>query len=247
MATVAKTIIATGASSGLGFEAMKQLLQTPQSYRIIIGARNTERTESAYNTIAYNHQNSSVVILPLELSDLKQVQIFAHRAVEVLDQGKVDYLLLNAAIHGTADGPGSHGSQWCEPYIVNHLSQHYLLHLLQDHLVKSQSRIVVVSSGAIHLVPDDLTTLSTTLKAGADTNMQQIYCTTKFIQLLSAHWWRRQLSGSCEVVAVSPGLVPDTGLMAKHKHQLPDFSKVPDAISVPKGKLCVLLPVSIRN
>lgn len=152
---------------------MKQLLQTLQSYRIIIGARNTERTESAYNTIAYNHQNSSVVILPLELSDLKQVQIFAHRALEVLDQGKIDYLLLNAAIHGTADGPGSHGSQWCEPYIVNHLcmlrrypspsitvnifaAQHYLLHLLQDHLVKSQSRIVVVSSGAIRLVPDDL-------------------------------------------------------------------------------------------
>lgn len=42
--------------------------------------------------------------------------------------------------------------------------------------------------------------------------MGQIYSETKFVQLLGAHWWRRKLTGSCEVVAVSPGLIPGTGL-----------------------------------
>jgi len=32
------------------------------------------------------------------------------------------------------------------------------------------------------------------------------------VQLLGVHWWRRQLDGSCKVLAVSPGLVPDTAL-----------------------------------
>ncbi len=39
-----------------------------------------------------------------------------------------------------------------------------------------------------------------------------IYSATKFIQLLGAHWWQRQLQGICQVVAVSPGLIPHTGL-----------------------------------
>ncbi|KAJ7752182.1 hypothetical protein DFH07DRAFT_745154, partial [Mycena maculata] len=35
---------------------------------------------------------------------------------------------------------------------------------------------------------------------------------SKLVGLLGAHWWRRQLTGQCTVVAVSPGLIPDTGL-----------------------------------
>ncbi len=46
--------------------------------------------------------------------------------------------------------------------------------------------------------------------SGADSTA--IYCQTKFVQLLAAHWWRRQLTGQCTVVAVSPGLIPNTGL-----------------------------------
>ena len=39
-----------------------------------------------------------------------------------------------------------------------------------------------------------------------------VYSASKFVQLLNAHWWRRQLTGQCDVVAVSPGLIPGTGL-----------------------------------
>jgi hypothetical protein len=38
------------------------------------------------------------------------------------------------------------------------------------------------------------------------------YSQTKFVQLVAAHWWRRQLKGQCDVVVVSPGLIPETGL-----------------------------------
>ncbi|KAJ7749993.1 hypothetical protein B0H16DRAFT_1318952, partial [Mycena metata] len=37
---------------------------------------------------------------------------------------------------------------------------------------------------------------------------------SKLVQLLSAHWWRRQIADKCTVVAVSPGFIPSTGLSA---------------------------------
>lgn len=50
------------------------------------------------------------------------------------------------------------------------------------------------------------------LKANSDAGPGELYAETKFTQLLGAHWWRRQLAESCKVVAVSPGLIPGTGI-----------------------------------
>ena len=72
---------------------------------------------------------------------------------DMLQQG-IDILLLNAAISDGADKPGPHGSKWSEALIVNHLAQHYLVHLLRDKLVESKSRVVFVSSGAVRQVED---------------------------------------------------------------------------------------------
>lgn len=39
-----------------------------------------------------------------------------------------------------------------------------------------------------------------------------VYSGSKFVQLLGAQHWRRALQGTCTVIAVSPGLIPDTGI-----------------------------------
>lgn len=59
------------------------------------------------------------------------------------------------------------------------------------------------------------------------------YPPSKFIQLLNAHWWRRQLQGKCDVVAVSPGLIPYTGIIRGSDMKIPD--NLPDAKSIPEG------------
>jgi NADP-dependent 3-hydroxy acid dehydrogenase YdfG len=64
----------------------------------------------------------------------------------------------------------------------------------------------------------------------------QVYSATKFQQLLSAHWWRRELGDSCKVVAVSPGLVPGTGLGRNVNFKL-DPKLMADAISIPQSML----------
>jgi hypothetical protein len=61
-----------------------------------------------------------------------------------------------------------------------------------------------------------------------------VYHASKFIQLLGANWWRRQLGTLATVIAVSPGLVVGTGL-GRHLDFTPDLSKIPDKLTVEEG------------
>lgn len=236
------------------------------------------KLEADLAQVQFDQAKHSFSVLPLQLSDLKNVATFAAQTLKSLGQDKLDYLLLNAAVISANDGPGPLGSKWSEQYVVNHLckscrrgriyacrtrqltllqsAQHYLIHLLKEKLVSSKSRIVVVSSGAVTRVSDTSPNLSHTRltnKQGADLGTFQaysrmmsrrarefethlLYCETKFIQLLGAHWWRRQLGNKCTVVAVSPGLIPGTGLSRHSSVKIPD-SMLADAKSVPQGNV----------
>ncbi|KAG5982307.1 hypothetical protein E4U55_002079 [Claviceps digitariae] len=237
MTTLAKTVVATGLSSGIGFEALKQLLGRTTPYKIILGVRDTKTTDEAIGELDYDKTANAVTALPLDLSDLRGVKTFAQQALEEVGQGRIDYLLLNAALFKGARDKAPHGSKWCEAAVVNHFSQHYLIHLLREKLVASRARIVVVSSGAIRNV-DDPTTIEDKIKSGAETDGYPVYACTKFIQLLGAHWWRRQLQGQCDVVAVSPGLVPKTGL--GRNGGLKIQTDAPDAKTVAQGAASIL-------
>lgn len=72
------------------------------------------------------------------------------------------------------------------------------------------------------------------MKAGSGTEGRTIYSDTKFAQLLGAHWWRRQLTGKCDVVAVSPGLIPGTGIGAGSGMNL--TLDMADAKPIPEGE-----------
>jgi NAD(P)-dependent dehydrogenase (short-subunit alcohol dehydrogenase family) len=133
MANMAKTLIATGCSSGLGFELIKQLLTQSQPHKIILGARNANDVEVAYNNIEFDKTKHSLFIFPLDLSDLKGTRIFAEQTLQNLGKGKVDCLLLNAGIVKSAEEPQSWKSKWSEQYVVNHLCE-YLLCFISENI-----------------------------------------------------------------------------------------------------------------
>ncbi|KAL1593797.1 hypothetical protein SLS60_010529 [Paraconiothyrium brasiliense] len=249
MASNVKTVVATGATSGLGFEAIKQLLAEGQSYRFILGARDRKRAEKEFSDLHYDRQKHSLTFLPIQLNDLRTIKTFATQTLEKLGSFKIDLLLLNAGINKPADEPGINGSKWCESYIVNSLSQHYLTHLLRERLA---GRVVIVSSGAMRGVSDSvrIEQLEKDLTAESGTHFQQTYENSKFTQLLTAHWWRRELKGQAQVVAVSPGLIPDTNL-ARHAMERMNFkfpeSIMKDAKSIPEGAQSILAAYSRQD
>lgn len=140
---------------------------TQPAYRVIVGARNVSAARAAFDALPDGKgREPAVTVLPLELADLRNVKTFAREALEVVGKvgesstPRVDYLLLNAAITNAAnDNPNKIPGKWCEAFVVNHLAQHYLVHLLRDTLVESGTRIVFVSSGAVRYVSDPSTIL----------------------------------------------------------------------------------------
>jgi NAD(P)-dependent dehydrogenase (short-subunit alcohol dehydrogenase family) len=123
MAAIAKTFVATGCSSGLGFELVKQLLAQSQPYKFILGARDTKSVSASFAALNYDTNKHELSVFPLELSDLKGVRTFASQTLGNLGRGKLDCLLLNAGMVKSAEEPEAWGSRWSEQYIVNHLCE----------------------------------------------------------------------------------------------------------------------------
>ncbi|KAL2125935.1 hypothetical protein VTI74DRAFT_2199 [Chaetomium olivicolor] len=85
-----------------------------------------------------------------------------------------------------AEDKNRFGSQWCESYVVKHLSGHYLLHQLQDNFVKSRSLVMVDSAGPIRRV-EAPSIIEGQMKAGSGAEGSTTYSNAKSAQLLGAH------------------------------------------------------------
>jgi NAD(P)-dependent dehydrogenase (short-subunit alcohol dehydrogenase family) len=103
-----RTIIVTGASSGLGLAATR-LLGTLRASRIILAVRNVSKGEAAVSSIRESNLDikTDLEVWPLDLSSFASVLAFADRAVAELP--RLDALIANAGIwprkyHRTTDG-----------------------------------------------------------------------------------------------------------------------------------------------
>src|SRR5581483_7315643 len=141
-----KTIVVTGANSGLGFEATRVFARA--GAHVVLACRNREKTERAIENILAETPQASVEFLELDLADLTSVRSFAKDASERLS--RIDVLCNNAGVmtipyrkySQTRDGFEMH-------FGINHLGHFALTGLLFEKIVASTpARIVTVSSGA---------------------------------------------------------------------------------------------------
>lgn len=215
MASTVRNIVAIGATSGLGFEALRQLInQAPAStaYRLWLGCRNVGNAERAYADLLRSQDRHKATCLPLELSDLTTVRAFGETVKAKIAGARLDVCLLCAAI---AKAPSAANSQnkdgWSEAYIVNVVAQQYLLHLLTSEVQASHTRVVLVSSNLYKKIKDPQT-LESTVGADSTASAFDTYAATKFIQLLNVLKWKEEMKDQGDIMLVSPGFVPSSGL-----------------------------------
>ncbi|SCV74718.1 BQ2448_7747 [Microbotryum intermedium] len=234
------TLLCTGCSSGLGLQALRQLYShapsstsaTSSNWRLIIGARDVAATQAKLATVVPS-DGPKAQVLHLDLESFESVRTFSDQVKLLVEEEATDSqqkartqseaperegiqcILLNAAVY-TAKFEAAQGG-WCKEAIVNTFSQHLLLHLVSP-LLKPTSliphpRVIVTSSGLHTKIPaSSIPSLPMTLKSPSTSSMER-YRATKFTQMANAHHWKSNLkTHDVDVVAISPGFVPTSGL-----------------------------------
>ena len=88
-----KRVIVTGANSGIGYEAARQLAHA--GAEVILACRSPERGEAAVQKIRGESPKGSVVFRALDLADLASVEAFG---ATFSDESAIDLLVCNAGI-----------------------------------------------------------------------------------------------------------------------------------------------------
>jgi len=149
-----RTILITGANSGIGYEAARALAQ--HGAHVVLACRTRSKADDAVARIAASNPSGSTEVLEMDLADLDSVAEAASRFASSHD--RLDVLVNNA---GLMAAPLQRTAQGFEmQFGVNHLG-HFALtgHLIEMLMASGPARVVSISSqghrpGKIHF--DDL-------------------------------------------------------------------------------------------
>jgi retinol dehydrogenase-13 len=194
-----KTIIITGANTGIGLETAVDLAK--RNARVILACRSVERGETAAVEVRKRSGNDNVVFVQLDLASLDSVRKFAAKILE--EEPRIDILINNAGLYSpsftqTADGIET-------TFAVNHLGHFLLTNLLLDRIKEAPSaRIINVSSSAHHRAQIDFNDLnSESSYVGIKT-----YGRSKLANILFTRKLTKELQGtSVTVNALHPGAI----------------------------------------
>lgn len=198
-----RTVLVTGANSGIGKETAAALAAT--GARVVITARDPAKGEAAREELARRGGDGAgaVEVLPLDLASFASVRAAARAFLDTHD--RLDVLVANAGVilaerRVTEDG---HETQ----FQVNHLGHFLLVHLLRGVLTASApARVVVVASRAHRAARRGLD--FDDLESARRYRPFAVYCRTKLMNVLFTRELARRLAGTGVTAnAVHPGYV----------------------------------------
>ena len=138
-----KIAVITGANSGLGFEASRELVR--KGATVVMAVRNMEKGQAAVDRISAEVPDADLELRTLDLGSLDSVRAFAARVHEEHDH--VDILLNNAGLMATPAGQTNDGFE--TQVGTNHLGHFVLTQELMPVLEAADAaRVVTVTSGA---------------------------------------------------------------------------------------------------
>lgn len=143
-ALTGRVAVVTGANSGIGLQAARQL--AAHGARVTLAVRDAARGEAAAEQIRAWAPGADVAVARLDLADLSSVREFAQSWAEGQPDG-LDLLVNNAGIMATPRRLTPDGFE--SQFATNHLGHFALTGLLLPALVaRPRSRVVSVSSQA---------------------------------------------------------------------------------------------------
>lgn len=223
-----KTVVITGATSGLGLQSAKELAKMGAS--LVVTGRNSDKLEQSLSEIIKVNCNAKVDGLICDQSLLSNVRQLATQIN--LNYSRIDVLINNAAIstqnpHITAEGLEN-------AFVVNYLSHFMLTQLLLPKLIDSQARIINVTSTDHFLVSFDCNDLECLKLYG----FNRAYAKTKLYMIMHTYDLAKQLENTGATInSVHPGRIK-TGIGRNDSHLFhvaKDFLDTVASIDIEKG------------
>lgn len=209
-----KTVIVTGANSGLGFEAGKAFAS--HGANVVLACRSVERGVAAGERIRDDAPATRLTVIELDLADLDSIRAFATSFDDTHDELHV--LCNNAGVMAIPRSETADGFE--TQFGVNHLGHFALTGLLLDQLrgTDGETRVVTQSSGLHENGEIDFDDL----QSEASYDEWAAYGQSKLANLLFAYELQRRLRSagieSVESVACHPGYA-DTNLQQRGPEQ----------------------------
>ena len=183
-----KTVVITGATSGIGTETARALAD--MGARVVIINRNPQKAEA----VADDLRRTATGSIELVRGDMSSFSSIRDAAAEVLDRyPKIDVFISNAGVfrarrHETTDGLE-------EVFAVNHLAPFLLTNLLLERLrARAPSRIVIVASEAHRGGVLDFEDLQ--LQRRFNFNAWKAYSRSKLSNIMFTYALARRVEGS---------------------------------------------------
>ncbi len=198
-----KTIIVTGANSGIGLEATK--LFCKKGATVIMGCRSRERGNAAVAEIQNEVEKAKIEVLLLDLSSLESIHSFVQEFLSKYDC--LDILCNNAGVMALATRVGTKEGLETQTG-VNHFGHFALTGLLLEKLMESRDARVVTVSSAAHWVAQTGLPFQD-IKYEKSYNRWRAYCQSKLMNLTFAKALDRKLKeagiSNVKSIACHPG------------------------------------------
>jgi NAD(P)-dependent dehydrogenase (short-subunit alcohol dehydrogenase family) len=197
-----KTIIITGANSGLGLEAAKVL--SSKGARVIMAVRSITKGQDAIAEINREYPTAQLELMQLDLSDLESIRNFADEFKQRHTQ--IDVLINNAGVMWPPKREET--KQGFETQLgINHLGHFALTALLMDVIKQTPNSRIVTQSSIAHTAVSGLN--FDDLNWEKSYNKTKAYGQSKLANLLFTYELDRKLKESkanTKAIACHPGV-----------------------------------------